>query len=425
MSQKTARVIITILSVLIILLLIIVIIAARQTRMTPPPEPTPEIIESTPEPTPEIIEVRSIRIILASDEVVKGAKFQPEIIIQPENATDKFYEIHSDDESVLQVQGRLMIAIDVGTAKLTATASNGVIGTVTVTVLPPALESLSFIDDEITLSIGDTLTLVPNITPSDAQLEEEIEYSSDNENVATVTELGMVTAVGAGSATITAKAGEVNAEFRVTVIVPVRYINIIMNRRVYSVGNQAEFTIQVDPPNATNAEVRVEYSGASVTPTGDTTFICNAPGEVSLTFTAENSTSTSITITVHDLQALADEVHRLTNIERANLGLSQLGRNQALTQTALVRANEIVTFFSHTRPNGSECFTAFEENNVQYRHAGENLAAGQRSPAEAVQSWMDSPGHRENIVNINFGQMGVGVVMDNDGRLYWTQTFTD
>jgi len=338
MSQKTARIIILILSVLIILLLIVVIIAASQSRIPPPPEQTPEIIENTPEPTPDIVEVNSISIILDSDEIVKGTKIQPEVIIKPENATDKFFEIQSDNEDVLRAQGRLWIAIDVGTATLTATASNGVIGTVTVSVLPPALESLTFNDDELIMAIGDAVTLVPNISPSDAQLEEDLEYSSDNENVATVTELGQVTAVGAGSATIRASAGEVSAEFKVTVIVPVRNINIIMNRRVYSVGNQAEFTIQIDPPNATHAEVTVEYSGASVTPTGDTTFICNAPGDVTITFTAENSTSTSITITVYDLQALTDEIHRLTNIERSNAGLSQLGRNQPLTQTAVVRA---------------------------------------------------------------------------------------
>ena len=146
---------------------------------------------------------------------------------------------------------------------------------------------------------------------------------------------------------------------------------------------------------------------------------------MTITFSAESGTSTSITITVHDLGALVEEVHRLTNVERTNAGLPQFGRNQPLIQTAVVRANEIIQYFSHTRPDGRSCFTAFEENHVEYRHAGENLAAGQRSAAEAVQSWMDSQGHRENIMNRDFGQMGVGVVMDNDGRIYWTQTFTD
>jgi len=423
MSKKTIRILIIILSTMLALLVLLGVMVCRSTGEPPPPPP--EIIEETPEPTPEIIEVESITILLDSEEVVRGARLWPEVIIHPADATDKSYEIHSDNELILRPLGNQWIAAGVGTANLIATAENGIAGMLTVTVTAPDLESISFGDDEITMALGDLVTLIPTIYPRDARMDEPINFTSEDESVATVTADGRIVATGAGTTIIRGAVGEVSTEIRVTVIVAVRSITVIFNRRVYSVGDQAEFSIRVNPENATNANVTVSFSGASVTSTGENTFRCNEAGEVVITFTAENGVSASQTIAVYDLTALADEVHRLTNIERANLGLSQLGRSAPLTQTALVRAREIITLFSHTRPDGRDCFTAFDENNVQYQLAGENLAAGQRTPSEAVQSWMDSPGHRENIVNTDFGHLGVGVTMDNDGRLYWTQTFTD
>jgi len=406
-----------------LVLIVVTIFSQSATNLSETPDP--DITERTPGPTQEKIEVARISIVLDSDVVIKGSRFRPEIIIHPADATDKFFEVHTDDESVLRQQGNFWVALEIGTANIIATAPNGITAMVTVTVTEPPLESMAFIDDEIAMILGDDLQLSLKFTPEDAVPGETIIYTSSNENVVTVTEGGRITAVGNGSATIRATAGEIRANLRVNVIVPVRNITVTMPRRDYSVGDQAEFSITVEPENATNQSVDVSFSGASVTSTGENTFKCNEAGEVTITFTAATGTAARVVITVHDLAALAEEVHRLTNIERSNAGLSNLGRNQPLTQTALVRAREIMTLFSHTRPDGRDCFTAFVENNVQYRQAGENLAAGQRTAAEAVRSWMESPGHRENIVKADFANMGVGVTMDDEGRIYWTQTFTD
>ena len=116
---------------------------------------------------------------------------------------------------------------------------------------------------------------------------------------------------------------------------------------------------------------------------------------------------------------------RLTNIERQKAGLSDLVSTDALKKTARVRANEIITLFSHDRPDGSECFTAYDENNAPYWTAGENIATGQTTPEEVVRAWMDSPGHKENILNPEFGCLGVGVETDSNGKLYWSQNFTN
>jgi uncharacterized protein YkwD len=123
-------------------------------------------------------------------------------------------------------------------------------------------------------------------------------------------------------------------------------------------------------------------------------------------------------------QGYADEVLRLVNIERSKAGLSSLTTNATLKAAADKRAQETEVSFSHTRPNGSKFSTALQEYGVSYRTAGENIAYGQRSPQEVVNGWMNSPGHRANILNGSFGKIGIGVYQSK-GIIYWSQLFTN
>jgi len=121
----------------------------------------------------------------------------------------------------------------------------------------------------------------------------------------------------------------------------------------------------------------------------------------------------------------ADEVLRLVNIERENEGLNPLKMavdDSGLTFAAQLRAEEIVIHWSHSRPDGNEWYTVLDEFDVGYRRAGENLAMGQSSPAQAVRDWMNSPGHRANIMRADYHEIGIGVLRSG-GRLYWTQLF--
>jgi uncharacterized protein YkwD len=113
------------------------------------------------------------------------------------------------------------------------------------------------------------------------------------------------------------------------------------------------------------------------------------------------------------------------NKERAKEGLSALTTNNTITAAGNVRAKEIVQSFSHTRPNGSSPFTALKEAGISYQAAGENIAYGQKTPQEVVTGWMNSPGHRANIMNPNFGKVGIGVYKASNGTIYWTQLFTN
>lgn len=118
-----------------------------------------------------------------------------------------------------------------------------------------------------------------------------------------------------------------------------------------------------------------------------------------------------------------EQVVQLVNAERAKEGLAPLTLNAKVSAAAQVRAKEIVTSFSHTRPNGSSFATALKEQNISYRRAGENIAWGQKSPEEVVNAWMNSSGHRANIMNENFTSIGVGYHRQN-GVNYWCQLFT-
>ena len=121
---------------------------------------------------------------------------------------------------------------------------------------------------------------------------------------------------------------------------------------------------------------------------------------------------------------LQQAVLALVNEARAQEGLAPLTLAQNLTQAAQVRAGELPVLFSHTRPDGRSCFTALAEAGVAYRTAGENIAAGYATPEAVVDGWLHSEGHRANILNEDFTQMGVGHVQAADGYGdYWVQLF--
>ncbi len=125
-----------------------------------------------------------------------------------------------------------------------------------------------------------------------------------------------------------------------------------------------------------------------------------------------------------DVSSYANQVLQLVNKERAKAGLSALTTNTTLTNAANKRAKETVQSFSHTRPDGTNFNTVLKEFNISYRTAGENIAYGQKTPQEVVTGWMNSPGHRANILNANYGKIGIGVYKSN-GVIYWSQLFTN
>lgn len=144
---------------------------------------------------------------------------------------------------------------------------------------------------------------------------------------------------------------------------------------------------------------------------------------MNLTVTAQAVTSGAVrNQDADDLQAFAEQVVELVNQERAKSGLSALKSVPVLNVCAEKRSEELVSTFSHTRPDGTNCATILDEYGVNWRTTGENIAYGYPDPESVMTGWMNSAGHRANILSGNFDSIGVGVISRN-GVLYWTQVF--
>lgn len=118
----------------------------------------------------------------------------------------------------------------------------------------------------------------------------------------------------------------------------------------------------------------------------------------------------------------AQQVLKLCNAERAKAGAAPLQLSQDLQDVTDIRAKELVRYFSHTRPDGSSCFTVL---NDRKHYLAENIAAGQEAPESVVDSWMNSDGHRKNILNPRYRELGVGYCYEENSEFgyYWVQMF--
>ena len=120
------------------------------------------------------------------------------------------------------------------------------------------------------------------------------------------------------------------------------------------------------------------------------------------------------------------EVLKIANQEREKQGLNPLTSLPELQKATDIRGVELVELFSHTRPNGEACYSVFKEVTLPgYRTAGENIAAGQANPTAAMTSWMNSSGHKANILNGNFIHVGIGHHYESNStyRNHWVQLF--
>jgi uncharacterized protein YkwD len=121
---------------------------------------------------------------------------------------------------------------------------------------------------------------------------------------------------------------------------------------------------------------------------------------------------------------LAEVVDR-TNAERARHGLRALTVDQRLAAAAQAHSADMVrrAFFAHESPDGRQVWDRAVAAGYAYRKVAENIAAGQRSAEEVVRGWMESPGHRANILDGDLTQIGVGRADGGSYGVYWTQVF--
>ena len=122
------------------------------------------------------------------------------------------------------------------------------------------------------------------------------------------------------------------------------------------------------------------------------------------------------------VMAFENEVIRLVNEIRVKNGLSALNTNWELSRIARYKSQDMVSnrYFSHTSPTYGSPFQMIKSFGLAYQSAGENIAYGQTTPQAVVNAWMNSSGHRANILNSSYKQIGVGYVANGH---YWTQLF--
>lgn len=125
------------------------------------------------------------------------------------------------------------------------------------------------------------------------------------------------------------------------------------------------------------------------------------------------------------LSSYEKEVIRLTNLERTKRGLPALTENWQLSRVARYKSQDMIdkNYFAHNSPTYGSPFTMMQSFGLKFSSAGENIAYNQKTPQEVVTAWMNSEGHRANILSPSYSQIGVGAAKKANGSLYWTQEF--
>lgn len=134
------------------------------------------------------------------------------------------------------------------------------------------------------------------------------------------------------------------------------------------------------------------------------------------------ATSFNIKVTSTEDYAKAFECLDIVNQERIALGLNELKMDSDLLEAAMLRAAELTVVYSHTRPSDRSFYTVLDDMGITRYYTGENAAMARSSATTVMNSWMNSTGHKNNILNTNYQRMGIGVVYHN-GLYYWVQIF--
>ncbi|SDW37040.1 uncharacterized protein, YkwD family [Marinococcus luteus] len=151
------------------------------------------------------------------------------------------------------------------------------------------------------------------------------------------------------------------------------------------------------------------------------------PGSESNSSSESSSAETSDAVSSQSESEFEQEVVRLTNEVRAENGLAPVEAESSLQSVADAKSQDMIEndYFAHESPTYGSPFEMMKEFGVSYEGAGENIAAGQDTPQDVVDAWMDSPGHRDNILNPDFTHIAIGYEEGGEYGQYWTQMFLE
>jgi len=185
----------------------------------------------------------------------------------------------------------------------------------------------------------------------------------------------------------------------------------------------ADFGINISQAKAKQSEkTQTNQQAPAQKPTQQTSSKQHAAAQPSQQQPAAAESARGSSQTTGTLSAYEQKVVDLTNQERAKNGLPALKVDTTLSKMAHEKSRDMSAnnYFSHTSPTYGSPFDMMKKYGISYSSAGENIAAGQKTPEEVVQAWMNSEGHRANILNANYNYIGVGYVAQGN---YWTQEF--
>jgi len=143
----------------------------------------------------------------------------------------------------------------------------------------------------------------------------------------------------------------------------------------------------------------------------------------SIKFGADSTTGSATTTT--DANPTTVEVVAKVNEKRVEAGVHEFQMTDALMEAAQLRAKELATSYSHTRPNGESGVAMAMSLGTDCFYGAENIAYGQKTPSAVVTAWMNSTGHRKNILNAKGNTIGAGCHTTSDGKIYWVLLFAD
>ncbi|MET3695981.1 uncharacterized YkwD family protein [Bacillus oleivorans] len=216
------------------------------------------------------------------------------------------------------------------------------------------------------------------------------------------------TLIFSGAATTTADAAEVNVQSKVYTY----QFNNMNQANSYIQNLLSQYGIQW---NQVKWNVPTTQAPTQAQPKAQTPAPAQQPA-------AEQPAKQTTTNTAASVSQFEKQVVELTNQERAKAGLAPLQLDENLSKVAKAKSQDMQQkgYFDHNSPTYGSPFDMMRSFGIQYKSAGENIAMGQRSPEEVVQAWMNSAGHRANILNSSFTHIGVGYVANGN---YWTQMF--
>lgn len=196
-----------------------------------------------------------------------------------------------------------------------------------------------------------------------------------------------------------------------------------------SYGGKTQPTQATAAPKASAAPKATAKPKATAAPTAKpiaTTAPTARPTAAPAAATPKATAKPAETSTVEvNASAIEKEVFDLVNKTRASYGLSQLKWANDLAAVARAHSQDMINrrFFDHTNPDGLSPFDRMRAAGISYRTAAENIAYGQKTPEAVMNAWMNSSGHRANILNANVKELGVGAAANSAGTIYWTQEF--